>query len=465
MTTASFSDSASGLHVGSVHILTPHDLAVSGGSIARLDGLAVFLDKGLPGETLRCRITECKSRFARAEVLETLKASPDAVSSFCTFADRCGGCAWTTLSYAAQLSWKEQQVRETLRRIGKVCFDQTEILPITPSPRQTGYRNKMEFAFGYDGNEPAIGLRQRNSHEIVPITDCALCALPVKTILTVTRQWMRENSLAPYDGKNGYLRFLVVRCPNYTPDGKPRCLVECITAPGTRNMALAVERLGRLLMETTATTGFIHSRRKARENVAYGEKTIVSMGEVTIQEQFGDLLLEAPAQAFLQANTDAASLLYKYIRDCIDIERIRTVWDIYCGVGGIALSLAREGRKIRGIETVDEAVGFATKNARRVPGDCAFIQGDAGLKTMSLSPPPDVIVTDPPRAGLSPEVRDTILKLRPSRIIAVSCDPASLARDLAVLGAIYQVKSVKPIDLFPHTPHVEVVALLALSKT
>ena len=464
MTTASFPDSASGLTIGSVHTLTPHDLAVSGGSIARLDGLAVFLDKGLPGETLRCRIIECKPRFAKAEVLETLEASPDAVPSFCAFADQCGGCAWTTLSYAAQLTWKERHVRETLRRIGKVCFDQTEILPITPSPRQTGYRNKMEFAFGRSGEEPAIGLRQRNSHEIVPIADCALCALPVKDILAVTRQWVQENSLAPYDGKNGYLRFLVVRCPDYTPDGKPRCLVECITAPGTRNMALAVERLGLLLMETTAATGFIHSRRKARENVAYGEKIITSMGEITIQEQFGNLLLGAPAQAFLQANTGAATLLYGHVRECAEEEQVRTVWDIYCGVGGLALSLAREGRKVRGIETVDEAVRFATKNAAQVPGDCAFTQGDAGLKTASLSPPPDLIVTDPPRAGLSPEVRDTILKLRPPRVIAVSCDPASLARDIAVLGAAYRVKSVKAVDLFPHTPHVEVVALLALSK-
>ena len=426
--------------------------------------MAVFLDKGLPGETLRCRITKCKPRFARAEVLESLEPSADAVPSFCAFAGHCGGCAWTTLSYAAQLAWKERHVAETLRRIGKVDFTQTESLPIAPSPRQTNYRNKMEFAFGYNGEEPSVGLRQRTSHAIVPIADCALCSLPVKDILAVTRQWMRENALAPYAGKTGYLRFLVVRCPDYTPDRTPRCLVECITAPGSRDLALAVKGLGRLLMDTTETTGFIHSYRAARENVAYGERIIASAGESVVCERFGDIFLEAPAQAFLQANTGGAALLYDHVRQCVEKTQARTVWDMYCGVGGIALSLAREDRVVRGIETVGEAVRFAEKNAARAPGDCAFVRGDAGLKSASPLPLPDVIVTDPPRAGLSPETREIIATVRPAHLIAVSCDPASLARDIAALGGMYRVKSVKAFDLFPHTPHVEVVAFLSLSK-
>ena len=454
----------SGLQVGSTHILTPHDLAVSGGSVARLSTMAVFLDKGLPGETLRCRITECKPRFARAEVLETLTESPDATPSFCEFGDQCGGCAWTTLAYPAQLAWKERHVRETLHRIGKVALEQIEYLPITPSPRQFRYRNKMAFAFGYCDGKSSIGLKQRNTHTIIPITDCALCALPVKDILTVTRQWIEEARLTPYDGKSGYLRFLVVRCPDHTPNGTPQCLVECITAPGNRETAQQVERLGKMLMEATATTGFIHSVRKTRTDVAYGEKIVASAGETTVLEQFGKVLLEAPVQAFLQANTTAATLLYGYIREYADQEQAKTVWDIYCGVGGIALSLAREDRIIRGIETEGAAVRFATKNAAHVPGDCAFIRGDATMKAAQISPPPDLIVTDPPRSGLSPETRNTILKLRPARILAVSCDPASLARDIADFSQLYQIKSVKTVDLFPHTPHVETIALLSLSN-
>lgn len=450
--------------VGTIHTLTPHDLAVTGGSVARLSGLAVFLDKGLPGETLRCRITESKPRFVKAEVLETLAPSPDETPSFCPFADRCGGCAWTTLSYPAELAWKERHVKETLRRIGKVDFVATEYLPITPSPRQTGYRNKMEFAFGLEDGQPALGLRQRDSHAVVSIGECALCALPVTNILTLTRQWMRDAALTPFDGKTGFCRFLVVRCPDYSPDGAPRCLVECITAPGNAKEAEAVAELGRLLMATAGVTGFCHSTRADRANVAYGERVVLSLGETTVTEKFGHLLLEAPAQAFLQANTGAATLLYEHIRTYAERTRTKTLWDIYCGVGGIALFLAREGLIVRGMETVAEAVRYAKKNAAALSGDNAFFRGDAGAKTTALSPAPDLIITDPPRAGMSAAVRDAILHHRPAAVIAVSCDAASLARDIAVLGAAYSVQSARAVDLFPHTPHVEVAALLTLSS-
>ncbi|MCC8194446.1 MAG: 23S rRNA (uracil(1939)-C(5))-methyltransferase RlmD [Deltaproteobacteria bacterium] len=462
MTTDTAPYSRPGPATGSVHVLSVHDLAVSGGGVARLDGMTVFLDRGLPGETLRCRITERKPRFARAEVLETVTPSPDTAPSFCAFSDACGGCAWTTLSYPAQLAWKERQVKETLRRIGKVDFDRAGYLPIIPSPRPTRYRNKMEFAFGFEGDAPALGLRQRNSRAVVPVADCSLCALPVTDILAVTRQWMREKNLAPYDGKNGFLRFLVVRCPDYTPDGAPRCLVECITTPGghTRD----TEALGKLLMEKTPATGFLHSIRAAGADVAYGEKTVVSLGETTVRERFGDVVLEAPVRAFLQANTAAAALLYEQVREYAEKENTGTVWDMYCGVGGIALFLAKEGRVVRGIETVDEAVRFARKNAAASPGDHAFIRDDAGLAATKLFPRPDLVVTDPPRAGMSPGLRRAILELHPSRVIAISCDAASLARDVAALGSAYRVESARAVDLFPHTPHIETVALLSLSS-
>lgn len=453
---------------GTVHTLTPHDLAVSGGSIARLEGLAVFLDRGLPGETLRCRITEKKPRFLKAEVLETLSPSPDAVPSFCAFADRCGGCAWTTLAYPAELAWKERHVKEALRRIGKIDFDPPggggpEYLPITPSPRETRYRNKVEFAFGLEDGSPALGLRERNAHTVVSITDCALCALPAGSILARTRSWMRDHELRPFDRKAGYLRFLVVRCPDFTPDGTPRCLVECITAPGSPDQARRVKELGETLLAEGAATGFIHSVRTASANVAYGEKTVLSLGETTVAEQFGDVMLTSPAASFLQANTGAATLLYNQIRRYAGENRPSVIWDLYCGVGGIALSLAGDGVTVRGIESISEAVRFAKKNATGFPGDIAFIRGDAKTAATSLSPSPDLVVTDPPRAGMTRETTDTLLRLRPPRIVAVSCDAASLARDVAILGSAYALKSARAVDLFPHTPHVEIAALLELS--
>lgn len=458
--------------LGDILTLTPHDLAVSGGSVAKHSGLAVFLDQGLPGETLRCRVTESKPRFAKAEVLETLTPSPDETPSFCAFSDRCGGCAWTNLRYEAQLAWKERHVKETLRRIGKVPFDAVdgsapEYLPITPSPRVTGYRNKMEFAFGFENGLPALGLRERNSHAVVSVGECPLCSLPVGGILTVVRDWLHKAKLPPLDGKSGYLRFLVIRCPDYTPDGVPRCLVECITTPGNAEQARMVRELGRELMENAGVTGFIHSTRSSAPNVAYGEAVVHSAGETTVTEQFGPLRLEAPAQAFLQANTGAAALLYGHARQYAEQEQAKVIWDIYCGVGGLALSLAGEGVTVRGVESVREAVKFATRNATNAPGDVKFQRGDAKtMETMAeyVTPAPDLVVTDPPRAGMAKELTETLLRIKPPRIIAVSCDAASLARDIALLAPAYSLKSARAVDQFPHTPHVEVVALLELSS-
>lgn len=445
--------------------LEPHDLAVSGGSIARLSGMAVFLDKGLPGETLRARVTECKPRFARATVLETLVPSPHARPSFCPFGEICGGCAWTTLAYDAELAWKERQVRETLRRIGKVDFDgDTAYLPIVPSPRQTEYRNKMEFAFGFSGDAPALGLRQRGSHEIAAIDECAVCAAPVRGILAAVREWMRETGLAPYGGASGFLRFLVVRCPDHAPDGKRRVLVECITGPGYGQAFRATAALGEHLLASSLATGFIHSVRRAPAALAYGEKTVEAFGETTVTETIGHVVLEAPVQAFLQTNTAAAALLYEQIRAYAAAENA-LVCDLYSGVGGIALYLAKDAAAVRGIDSVRQAVRFATKNAAiALESNALFIHGDVATELSAISPRPDVVITDPPRAGMERRLVDALLRQRPPRIVAVGCDAASLARDIALLGAAYRVTSVRAVDLFPHTPHVEVAALLETAR-
>lgn len=454
--------SSPGLSPGITITATPHDLSVTGGSVARIDGMAVFLDKGLPGETLRARITENKARFVKAEVLETLAASPHERPSFCPFGGECGGCAWTTLAYAEELAWKERQVRETLRRIGKVSFETAECLPVIPSPRDLGYRNKMEFAFGFDEeSRPALGLRRRNSHAVVSVDDCPLCAIPVRAILAAARDWLRTSGLLPWDGKTGFPRFLVVRCPEYAPGGTRRCLVECITAPGNNRAAQSVAALGKTLLASGAATGFVHSERRDRANVAYGEKNVFTQGETTVTEKIGHVILEAPVRAFLQANTGAAALLYKQV-DAYAGKTAGTICDLYSGVGGLALFLAAGGKIVRGIESVSEAVDFARKNAAAAGGDVAFARGDAARALDTAGPAPDLVVTDPPRAGMARELVAALLRRKPRRIITVGCDAAPLARDIALLGEAYAVRSVRAVDLFPHTPHVETAVLLAL---
>lgn len=443
------------------HILTPHDLAVTGKSVAKLDGMAVFLDGGLPGSTVLARITAHKKRFAEGVVLETLTPSPDARPSFCAYGGICGGCGWTDLSYEAECAWKERHVRETLRRIGKIdCGGAVEYSPLVPSPRPLRYRNKMEFAFGLDeAGLPALGLRKRGSHAIVSIEDCHLHARPLGALLDLARSWLRERNLSVWAGSGGFCRFLVVRSPDYAPGGREQCLVECITAPGTPEEAEAVAALGKILAEKIGVTGFIHSVRKSPANVAYGETIAAAEGETSITEQLGGHVLSAPAGAFFQANTAAADLLYRQVSGYAG-ENPGVVWDIYCGVGGIGLTLAAEGVTLRGIETAPEAVAFARRNAENVPGDVAFVTGTAEQAFTKLSPFPDLVITDPPRAGMGKELVELLLREKPCRLIAVSCDAASLARDIATLSQVYAVRSVRAFDLFPRTPHVETVALL-----
>ncbi|CAK7063806.1 MAG: 23S rRNA (uracil-C(5))-methyltransferase RlmCD [Desulfovibrio sp.] len=446
-------------------ILTPHDLAVTGKSVARLNGMAVFLDKGLPGETVRARITARKKRFAEGVVLETLTPSPDERPSFCAYGGICGGCAWTTLAYEAECAWKERQVMETLRRIGKVTV--AEYLPFQPSPRPLGYRNKMEFAFGpADDGSPALGLRKRGEHTVVPVEDCPLHAHSLRSILQIARDWLREHALSVWRGNDGFCRFLVVRSPDYAPGGKKHCLVECITAPGTKRETEAVRLLGQALHDAGAT-GFAHSVRKSRGNVAYGESLLYTEGETTVTERVGDLTLTAPLQAFLQANTAAATLLYDRVRVYAGPSP-GVVWDLYCGVGGIGLYLANTpilpdfpgGITLRGIETVPEAIRFAEINAKQITGDIAFVHGDAASAFAKLSPRPDLVITDPPRAGMGENLVRLLLREKPRRIISVSCDTASFARDLSLLSEAYAVKTVQAFDLFPKTPHIETVSLL-----
>lgn len=455
--------------LGSEHTLVPHDLGVSGGGVARLAGMTVFLDGGLPGETARCRITERKARFAKAVVLETLAPSPHAAPSFCRHGGHCGGCAWTTFAYEAELAWKERRVRETLRRIGKVAFrdegngEGATFFPIIPSPRRMRYRNKMEFAFGFSDGGPDVGLRRRNSRAVVPIDDCALSAAPVDGVLAHARSWMRDAGLAPWDGKSGFLRFLVVRCPDYAKDGAKQFLAELITAPGNKAQNNLARVFGEtLLASDLGVTGFAHSARAAKSDVAYGERVVARLGETTIHEKIGAVLLEAPVQSFLQANTEAAALLYELVQARAEEIGVKVIWDAYCGAGGLALSLAGAGRTVRGVDNVAEAAAFAAKNAEGLEGDIAFVHGDAARVLADADPAPELVVADPPRAGMSPEFVAALLRRKPGHVAAVSCDAASLARDLAALSPQYRVASVGAVDMFPHTPHVEIVAFLEL---
>jgi 23S rRNA (uracil1939-C5)-methyltransferase len=449
-------------------------IAFGGKALGRVDGFVVFVDHAIPGQTVRVRITRKKSQFAEARVVKLLAQSPAYTPPFCPHFGVCGGCQWQDLAYAEQLHWKRTQVQECLRHLGGLSPG--IILPTAASPQDRYYRNKMGFTFApmsslnpTGGEEPlrracALGLhREGPSHQIFNLEHCFLQSPQSPAMVQEVRRWCGSSGLAAYNPKSqrGFWRFLVLR------EGKRtgQTLVHLITTdqgdPG------AVEALAaHLKARFPDITTLVHSRRRHKGQVASGESSRTLWGPGYIEEELGPLRLRISPHSFLQINTMATEGLYGAISRFGAFSGRETVWDLYCGAGSIALTLASQVRRVVGFELVPEAVNDAYTNARLNGLDnCQFLAGDLKERIRETlrdasQPSPEVVVTDPPRSGLHPQVVQALQELRPPRIIYVSCNPATLARDLALLQDQYDILDVQPFDLFPHTAHTECVVRL-----
>lgn len=463
---------------GSELALLVDKLVFGGKALSRLDGFVVLMDRALPGQRVRVRITKKKANYAEAQVLEVLERSPHEVEPACAHFGVCGGCLWQDLDYAQQLAWKHCHVSECLLAPGNpVDFP---ILEVTPSPVLYGYRNKMEFTFSahrwlssdevacsnvsYDRSF-ALGLHVRGRYDrVFDVHDCRLESTESMAVVDILRRAAKESGLAPYHIRThqGAWRFVVVREAKKTGQR----LVHLITAD-VPEVHRAVERVARELeSQGPPVTTFVHSVNRTRAQVAQGEDSRVLWGAGAIEEHVGRLRFRISAQSFFQTNTLGAEKLYGAVLESAGLTGTETVWDLYCGTGSIALTLAGQARTVTGFELVEEAVADAYQNAALNGVDnCRFFAGDLKdvLRHHSLDVfggQPDVIVTDPPRSGMHPKVVKALLELAPRRIVAVSCNPSTLARDLLGLSHAYRVHSVQPFDLFPHTPHIECVVRL-----
>lgn len=471
-------------NVGDRLELTLQGFAHDGRTVGRLEeGLVVFARGGLPGRRVMVELDAVKKRMAEGRAVETLASVPDALGGErpapCPHAGECGGCPWQCLPYPVQLRWKRQLVADALTRIGKLDLPEELPRPVLASPAPSGkegewgYRNKMEFAFAPDpqGEAPRLGLRRRASREVVEVTDCLLQTPRTMAVLAALRVLARQSGLPAWDNTDtpapGALRFAVIREPATQPDA---CLVELITAPGDAAANQAARELGHaLLAGPWGVAGFVHSVRATAADVAYGEKTMAALGRTQLTET---LLLDGRSvdfhlghNAFFQVNTRATELLYNTAATlAADSQPADGVcWDVYCGVGGLALTLAPRFGKVLGLESIPDAVTLARANAAEYP-QCRFETADAARlgEYFRRHGAPDLLMADPPRAGLAPKAIQAILRGRPARLLLVSCNPATLARDLAALAPAYAVQAVQAVDLFPQTPHVETVCLLAL---
>ncbi|MDR2825294.1 MAG: 23S rRNA (uracil(1939)-C(5))-methyltransferase RlmD [Deltaproteobacteria bacterium] len=461
------------LEISSEIELSISDLNVDGSAVARfcppnlpdspdLRKQVVFVDQGLPGERLLARIISRKKQLYFAQKIRCLSRSPQYAEPFCPYFGSCGGCAFQNLHYSAQLVFKQQRVVQTLARIGGIKLEIPEILP---APALSGYRNKMEYAFGSSAvsANPVLGFRRRGGQEILDIERCPLQSRESALVLQAVRDWAASGHLTAWEDGRGALRYLVLREPEYCLRGLQRS-VELIcgdSLPDAKNM----DALWSILAEL-GVTSLLFTRRLSKYNVAQGEGRVKSYGQPTLWESFGSLLLEYPISSFAQTNTKAAAALYAQAAEFAGLTGGETLWDIYSGAGALALYLGGKGKSVWGVEQDRQAVKAAVANAARLQfRHCIFEAGDAGLLLKQKNETPDIIVVDPPRAGLSGAVRAGIKKAAPRKIIYLSCDPATLARDLSELArpsdTVYRLDKLVLADLFPHTPHVEVIALLS----
>jgi 23S rRNA (uracil1939-C5)-methyltransferase len=425
-------------------------LAHGGRGVARLDGYVVFVQGALPGDRVEAEVTRSKRAFAEARAVEVLEPGPHRVPA------RAGhpGAPWQELAYDRQLAVKQEQVDEALRRIGGL--DGFTLEPIVPALERWRYRNKLEYSFGEQGGELVCGFHAPGRWDrIVPLEDCVLASEAGNAARRAMLDWCRAEGLSAYDRRSGegFLRNLVVREGRRTGQLQLRL----VTSPGT----LDTERLA----GAVPADGLFWTQAPGPAETTAGGRTEHVAGAPKLEEEVGDLRIAISPEAFFQTNTEMAEVLYGAAVELAELRGHERVYDLYCGIGTIALSLAPRSSEVWGLEIAETAIADAIENARRNEIENArFFAGDVRLAMRELAAGagrPDVCVIDPPRAGLSQKIVRRILETSPRRIVYVSCNPTTLAPNAAQLvEAGYRLDRVRPVDMFPQTPHIECVAVL-----
>jgi 23S rRNA (uracil1939-C5)-methyltransferase len=442
--------------------LTIDRLAYGGNGVARLNGFVVFVRRGLPGDTVRARVTKVQRRHAEALATEVVKPSPLRVEAPCAHYPACGGCRFQDLAYQTQVEAKHEQVADALQRIGAVADPPLE--PIVPAEEIFHYRNKLEYSFTQLEDGPALGFHRAGRwDEVLDIEKCWLTTDLGNAIRNTVRDWARGDRLVAYDQSEhtGYLRHLVVREGRNTG----QVLVQLVTAAGEKFDTGGFVDMLRQFPEVRS----IHWAVNETEAEVTNLPTQLLWGDEAIEEQLCGLRFRVRPNAFLQTNTKMAERLYGIAREYAGLTGGETVYDLYCGIGTIGLVLAGDALTVWGIEVSEESVACALENAElNGIGNAAFFAGNVGQSLEDLharSGDPDVVIVDPPRAGLAGKALRRLGDVGAPRVVYVSCNPTTLAADVKRLRDDYgyTLRRTRPIDLFPHTPHVESVSLLERS--
>lgn len=450
------------------------DVAFGGRGIARLDGMVVFIEGALPGDRVRATITKRKAQYAEATTTEILKSSETRVEAPCPSFGTCGGCKWQNFDYSEQIRAKQRHVEDSLRHIGR-HQQPYEMRPIIASPDPWNYRNKMEFSFGW-ADQPGsralskgpitVGFHMAGDfRRIVDVGECHIQPALLNEVLGFVRERINRDARAegehfqPYDTvrHTGYLRHLVLRYSATTG----HFLMALLTAPGPWKGAGAFA--DDFLARFPQCNGFIWGTNSGLSDVARAEKIVLERGENTLTETLGDKTFRLSAFSFFQTNTRGATILYDTVKEFSELTGHESVLDAYCGTGTIGIYVSDHAKRVVGIELVKEAVWDARHNAKlNNATNCTFLAGEMRdvLPTVpsTLGGGFDRVIVDPPRGGMDKKSLRYLIEVGAPVFVYVSCNPATLARDAQVLGeAGYQLEVVQPVDLFPHTYHVESV--------
>lgn len=450
--------------------------AFKGKGIGKADGIAVFVPGTAPGDRIRARITRKKKKFREAKLLEILEPSPVRIEPACSHAPVCGGCTWQHLPYTEQLKEKEQHVRDHVERIAGL--DPSIVQSIAGCEKDLYYRNKMEYSFGtrrwlteeeiqrdefVDDSAFAAGLHAPGRYDkILNLKECHLQPPISYKLLDFVRNYCKKNDIPAFDvHKNeGFMRHLVIRNSHFTED----LMVNLVTYQDKPDV---IQKLcDALLEEFPEITTVINNVNDQPNPTAIGRYEHVLYGPGFITDKIGKHSFKIHANAFFQTNTRQAEKLYTIAREYAGIEDGGHLFDLYCGVGTLSLFMADQADKVTGIEIVDVAIENARFNARENGVENAeFVLGDMkdtfNDEFLEKNGNPDCVITDPPRSGMHPDVVQQLCSLDVPRLVYVSCNPSTMARDLKILKEYYHVEKVHPVDMFPQTYHIEAVAQLS----
>jgi 23S rRNA (uracil1939-C5)-methyltransferase len=436
--------------------LTIDSLAYGGRGVARHGDLVVFVARALPGDRVRVRVTKFKKRYAEARAVELLEPGPGRVTARCAHFGVCGGCAWQDLEYGEQLRHKQSQVVDALERLGRL--EGFALEPIEPAVSIWGYRNKFEYSWSQTGAGASLGFHVAGRWDrLMAVETCHIGSEPSNRLRRAFETWAREHDLQAYDqrGGRGFLRHLVVREGRRTG----QLLAMLVTAEG---QVPGVGRLSELLDD--GVVGVVHAVNDGVSEITSGLEARTLFGADEFDERVLDLSLRLSAGAFMQTNTEMCDVLYGLALEYAELRPDDVAWDLYCGAGAIGLLAAPHVRRVVGVEISPESIDRARDNAKRNNiGNAEFVLGDVAKELRPLlerAERPSVVFVDPPRAGLTPRAVRRLVELAPERIVYVSCNPTTLAPNARQLtDAGFALKRVRPVDMFPHTHHIECVSV------